>query len=275
MMKRAPTLGVKVALAASMKGKPQAEGTAGGRFPKTDWSALVRLGKAGEIDQRRILETVFRQYWRPAYQYLRAMRPVGDDAAKDMVQEFFTTLLARGGLHRLAPEKGSFRAFLGMSVVYEARDPDRGRPVAVKVIRDGLLDQLRNEANAAARLRYPGIVAVHEVGPGFIVMDYVEGSSLDHALAGLTLEEKLRIFEAVVRAVEYAHAQGVVHRDIKPGNVLLEADGHVRLTDFGLAGIIGDKDAHPGSLIGTPHYMAPEQVRGQAPGPAADIWALC
>lgn len=165
----------------------------------------------------------------------------------------------------------------GMSVVYEARDLRLGRRVALKVLKEVGPERVRREAEAAARLRHPNVVAVHEVGPDYIVMDLVEGRTLAEALPGLGREERLRILEAVAEAVAHAHAHGVVHRDLKPANILLEPGGRVVLTDFGLARLEGGEDlTRTGAVIGTPHFMAPEQVRGEGRrvGPAADVWAL-
>ncbi|HZE99920.1 MAG TPA: serine/threonine-protein kinase, partial [Planctomycetota bacterium] len=137
----------------------------------------------------------------------------------------------------------------GMGVVYEAFDPDLKRTVALKVLKQADADRLRREASAAAKLRHPNIVTVYEVGPDFIAMEYLGGpvAKIDRA-----------VLETVAGAVAYAHAQGVVHRDLKPGNVLRDADGRVVLTDFGLEG------------AGTPGYKAPEGVSG----PAIDVHAL-
>ncbi len=165
----------------------------------------------------------------------------------------------------------------GMAVVYEARDPDLGRRVALKVLKEGNLERLRREAAAAAKLRHPNVVAVHEVGPDFIAMDFVEGRTLAEALPGMALPDRVRALETIARAVGHAHAEGVVHRDLKPANVLLEPGGRPVLTDFGLAKIEGGEDlTRTGAVAGTPHYMAPEQVRGEIRrvGPAADVWAL-
>lgn len=165
----------------------------------------------------------------------------------------------------------------GMSVVYEARDPRLGRRVALKVLQEVGPERARREAEAAARLRHPNVVTVHEVGPDYIVMDLVEGRTLAEALPDLDRGERLRILEAVAEAVAHAHAHGVIHRDLKPANVLLESGGRPVLTDFGLARLEGGEDlTRTGAVIGTPHYMAPEQVRGEGPraGPPADVWAL-
>jgi tetratricopeptide (TPR) repeat protein len=141
----------------------------------------------------------------------------------------------------------------GMGVVYEAFDPDLKRTVALKVLKQKDSDRLRREAAAAAKLRHPNIVTIHEVGPDFIAMEFVPGKSP-------TIPDR-RVLATVARAVAYAHAQGVVHRDLKPGNILIDADGRVVLTDFGLA---------TEQSGGTPGYRAPEGVIG----PAADVWAL-
>ena len=127
----------------------------------------------------------------------------------------------------------------GMAVVYEALDPDLGRKVALKVLKEGSLARLRREAMAAAKLRHPNVVAVHEVGPDFIVMDLVEGRTLSEALPSLALQERLRILHAIAGAVASAHEQGVVHRDLKATNVILDRSGRPVLTDFGLAKIEG------------------------------------
>jgi tetratricopeptide (TPR) repeat protein len=136
----------------------------------------------------------------------------------------------------------------GMGIVYEAFDPDLRRTVALKVLKKEDSDRLRREASAAAKLRHPNIVTVHEVGADYIAMEFVPGRA---AITRATLA-------AVARAVAYAHAQGVVHRDLKPGNLL--ADGNrVVITDFGLA---TEKTG------GTPGYSAPTT------GPEADVFAL-
>jgi tetratricopeptide (TPR) repeat protein/predicted Ser/Thr protein kinase len=163
----------------------------------------------------------------------------------------------------------------GMAVVYEALDPTLGRPVALKVLKEGNHERLRREAAAAAKLRHPNVVAVHEVGLDYIAMDLIRGKTLAEAAGGLKPDERLAILETVARAVAHAHAQGVIHRDLKPHNILIEPDGRVVLTDFGLARIDGGEDlTRTGAVFGTPHYMAPEQVQGTGSSPATDVWAL-
>ncbi len=163
----------------------------------------------------------------------------------------------------------------GTAVVYEAFDPDLGRKVAIKALRDGTVDRLRLEATAAARLHHPNIVTVHEVGPDFIVMDYIHGRTLAAAMPLLPLQERVRLIATVARAVDHAHCQGVVHRDLKPGNILIQTDGRAVLTDFGLAKLTDGEDLTvTGGIMGTPQYMAPEQVRGRGFGTSVDVWAL-
>ncbi len=162
--------------------------------------------------------------------------------------------------------------------VYKARDPELDRLVAVKVPRAGSLgstgqeDRFLREARSVAQLRHPGIVTVHDVGQAdgvpYLVSEYVEGVTLaDRLTAGrLTFREAAELVAALADALAYAHAQGVVHRDVKPANVMLDFEGRPRLMDFGLA----KRDAGEvtmtleGHVLGTPAYMSPEQARGQS-----------
>jgi len=163
----------------------------------------------------------------------------------------------------------------GMAVVYEAVDPALGRSVALKVLKEGNRERLQREAQASAKLRHPNVVAVHEVGPDFIAMDLIRGKTFAEELPTMAVDRRLDVVETVARAVAHAHSQGVIHRDLKPQNILIESDGRVVLTDFGLARIDGGEDlTRTGAVFGTPHYMAPEQVQGGPSGPATDVWAL-
>jgi len=182
----------------------------------------------------------------------------------------------------------------GMGVVFEAQDPDLGRRVALKVLKEDAADptaaeRLRREASIAAQLRHPGIIAVHEVGSTrprtgpplpFIAMDYIEGTTLAGLLEGKATERKvlLRILEDVARAVAHAHTQGVVHRDLKPANVIVDRSGRAYLGDFGIARAASfvSRLTEARFIVGTPEYMSPEQAedRVEDVGPASDIHAL-
>jgi len=176
----------------------------------------------------------------------------------------------------------------GMGVVYEAEDEALGRRVAVKVLAAELAssneaERLRREARTVARLEHPGIVPVHEVGElpdgrVFYAMKLVRGEPLD-VRAGRTPSrtERLRTFLRVCEAVGFAHANGVVHRDLKPGNVMVGEFGAVLVMDWGLAkGAQDAARASSGWVAGTPGWMAPEQARGDesAVDAASDVYGL-
>ena len=185
-----------------------------------------------------------------------------------------------GGRYRLLRVIGAG----GMGRVWLADDELLGRRVAVKEIgtpasATASLDlQLAtmHEARAAARIDHPGVVHVFDViwrpGTSWIVMEYVPGRSLQDALP-LPHRDAARIGLGVLAALRVAHAAGVLHRDVKPHNVLLAEDGRVVLSDFGLAGV-EDADPSPDTVVGSPHYVAPERVRGADSGAAADLWSL-
>lgn len=179
----------------------------------------------------------------------------------------------------------------GMGVVYEARQKSLRRTVAIKMILAGQLasdEAVRRfyaEAQAAAGLSHPHIVPVFEVGQDagrhFFSMGYVDGQSLSARVAKdgpLAPAEAARLVETISQAVDYAHQQGVVHRDLKPQNVLLTKDGRPLVTDFGLAKQMGELDGLTvsGQLVGTPSFMSPEQAQGRIEevGPLSDVYAL-
>ncbi|WP_128379150.1 serine/threonine-protein kinase [Streptomyces cavernae] len=179
----------------------------------------------------------------------------------------------------------------GMGTVWRAKDEMVDREVAVKEPRvpDHLPEReranaherMRREARAAARLDHPAVVNVHDVavvdGRPWIVMELVHGRSLGAALQEGTLDvrEAARIGLEVLGALEAAHAAGVLHRDVKPDNVLLGRHDRVVLTDFGIAQIEGETAlTDTGGFVGSPEYIAPERVLGQRPGPASDLWSL-
>ncbi|MEV7421269.1 protein kinase [Streptomyces sp. NPDC091212] len=196
--------------------------------------------------------------------------------------------LLLAGRYRLGASIGSG----GMGRVWRAHDEVLHRVVAIKELTAGryvseadravLHERTRKEARAAARITHPAVVTVHDVldhdGRPWIVMQYVDGPSLADAAkesGPMDIRETARIGLAVLEALSAAHAAGVLHRDVKPGNVLLARDGHVLLTDFGIAAIEGDSTiTRTGEIVGSIDYLAPERVRGHDPGPASDLWSL-
>ncbi|MFJ5557739.1 protein kinase [Streptomyces sp. NPDC093250] len=192
------------------------------------------------------------------------------------------------GRYRLGNSIGSG----GMGRVWRAHDEVLHRAVAIKELtaalyvsdseRARLLARTRAEARAAARINHSAVVTVHDVlehdGRPWIVMELVEGHSLADAVneqERVEPREAARIGLWVLRALRAAHTAGVLHRDVKPGNVLLARDGRVLLTDFGIAQIDGDTAiTRTGEVVGSVDYLAPERIRGHDPGPSSDLWAL-
>ncbi|MEW2398724.1 serine/threonine-protein kinase [Streptomyces sp. NPDC046862] len=196
--------------------------------------------------------------------------------------------LLLAGRYRLVDSIGSG----GMGRVWRARDEVLHRAVAVKELtaalyvtdseRARLFARTDAEARAAARINHSAVVTVHDVldhdNRPWIVMELVEGASLADAVKErerVEAREVARIGLWVLRALSAAHDAGVLHRDVKPGNVLLAEDGRVLLTDFGIAQVEGDTTiTKTGEIVGSVDYIAPERVRGQDPGRASDLWAL-
>ncbi|MGW7311355.1 serine/threonine-protein kinase, partial [Streptomyces sp. NPDC054835] len=187
----------------------------------------------------------------------------------------------------------------GMGTVWRARDTALHREVALKEVRPpdpaiaaahpGLALQLREravrEARALARLAHPHVVTIHHIvepaphsgGHPWIVMELVKGGSLHDRLAQgpMPVSDVARLGLEVLSALRAAHAEGVLHRDVKPANVLLRPDGSAVLTDFGIAALQGATNlTATGDLIGSPEYIAPERVRGQEGNPSSDLWSL-
>src|SRR5207302_3684409 len=180
----------------------------------------------------------------------------------------------------------------GMGEVWQASDTRLDRTVAVKVLKAELsgdaefLHRFRTEARTTASLNHPGIAAVHDYGEttadelsiAYLVMELVEGEPLAGIIARngrLGAEHTLEVLEQAGRALQAAHQQGLVHRDIKPGNILVTGNGTVKITDFGIAKAA---DAAPvtrsGMVMGTAHYIAPEQALGQDAEPTSDVYSL-
>lgn len=210
--------------------------------------------------------------------------PVFDD---DGIRKFL-----QDNLHKYVIQDAISRG--GQGLVYRARQVHTHRDVAIKVLADGVfatrqqLERFLREIELAARLRHPNIVSIHDSGTvqnrPYCVMEYVDGEPIDGyiLLEQPDLSARIRLFTKVCRAVSYAHQRGVIHRDLKPANIVVDQDGEPRLLDFGLAKDVFSTEASGaglsvhGQVIGTLHYLSPEQVRGE-PGEIdtrTDIYAL-
>ncbi|MCA9205919.1 MAG: serine/threonine protein kinase, partial [Planctomycetales bacterium] len=189
-------------------------------------------------------------------------------------------------------ERYEFESLIGVggyANVYLALDRRLHRKVAVKVLRreraksSREIDQFLNEARTVADLDHSGIVPVYDVaklenGLPYVVMQYIAGQSLEQSFATrrYSLRESVELVSKLAMALQYAHQRGCFHRDIKPGNILLDRNGEPRISDFGLAVRYADQGAKAGEIAGTPRYMSPEQVKGEAHrlDGRTDIWAL-
>src|SRR5579884_2532435 len=166
----------------------------------------------------------------------------------------------------------------GMGVVYRAYQASLSREVALKVLprwfamQPGFAERFLSEARAAARLHHPNIVAIHDIGEAdglqYIVMQFLRGETLDALMRSsgpLPPARALSIAEQIASALDYAHAQGIIHRDVKPANVIVGEGDHATLTDFGIARLAEQtvQRTVTGAILGTPEYMAPEQAEGR------------
>jgi TonB family protein len=173
-----------------------------------------------------------------------------------------------------------------MGRVYSAWDPAVGRVVAIKTVKRELLTRdtapdylrrFRNEGIAVGALNHPSIVAVYDVGEDFLVMEYVEGRTLQSVLrerGHLPPEEVQRLLAPVAEAVDFAHKRSIVHRDIKPSNVMVPSDGPPKLMDFGVAKVETSVMTATGQILGSPTYMSPEQIAGQMVTGLSDVYSL-
>jgi serine/threonine-protein kinase len=174
-----------------------------------------------------------------------------------------------------------------MGVVYRALDPMLNRPVAIKVMSDALArdDELRKrflrEAQAAGSLQHPNVVTVYDFGEVdghlYIAMEFVTGEDLEAMLARrapITVAQKIDIVVDVLNGLGYAHKRGIVHRDIKPANIRVDEEGRARIMDFGIAHLQSSKMTRTGLMVGTPAYMAPEQITSGTITPATDIFSI-
>ncbi len=173
-----------------------------------------------------------------------------------------------------------------MGRVYRALDPVVGRTVAIKTVKTEhlsrkeapeYLKRFRREAQAAGALSHPHIVSIFDVGDGYLVMEYLEGRTLQDLIkekGRIEPAEALRILAPVADAIDHAHRAGVIHRDIKPANVMVLEDGRVKLLDFGIAHLASSVMTNTGQVLGSPSYMAPEQVAGLEVTSRTDVYAL-
>src|SRR2546425_10917484 len=173
----------------------------------------------------------------------------------------------------------------GMGEVYKARDTRLDRTVAIKICAEQFSERFEREARAGAALNHPPICTLHDMGPNYLVMEYIEGPTL----AGpMPLADALPIARQIAEALEAAHEKGIIHRDLKPANIKLTLDGKVKVLDFGLAKAFDNdtRSSDPansptltisptraGMILGTAGYMSPEQARGVQVDKRVDIWA--
>src|SRR5438105_1441253 len=187
------------------------------------------------------------------------------------------------GRYQVLEELGSG----AMGVVYLCVGPRLARPVAGKVVRESehmtptekeqFQGRFRNEAEAAGRLNHPGIVQIYDIGPSYLVMEYLDGKALSTLLkAGqvFTVQDVCSIVLQVSDAIDYAHKHGIVHRDIKPANIMMMDDGGVKVMDFGVARLESSTLTVAGTVVGSVRYMAPEQMMGEKVDGRADVFSL-
>ncbi len=174
----------------------------------------------------------------------------------------------------------------GMGSIFQATHKETGRPAAIKILHAGyardeeFVGRFIQEARAAGRLSHPNIIKVFNVGRTangryYFTMELVKGSTLTQRLAGLSTRDAARLFLDIADALDYAHKRGIIHRDIKPDNILIGKDGEPKLTDLGIAVLDQPNMAQSGPrVLGTPHYMSPEQASGKNITATTDIYSL-
>jgi Tol biopolymer transport system component/predicted Ser/Thr protein kinase len=163
----------------------------------------------------------------------------------------------------------------GMGEVYRARDTRLGRTVAIKICKEQFTERFEREARAIAALNHPNICALYDVGPNYLVMEYVEGETLRGPVG---VEEALPLASQICEALDAAHEKGIVHRDLKPVNIKVTTEGKVKVLDFGLAKAFGpegpEAPTQTQAIVGTAPYMSPEQAQGKNVDRRTDIWAF-
>ncbi|MBP1759434.1 MAG: serine/threonine protein kinase, partial [Firmicutes bacterium] len=176
----------------------------------------------------------------------------------------------------------------GMAIVYKAKDLLLNRVVTIKVLREqfvtdeDFIRRFRREAQSAASLSHPNIVSIYDVGKDgdteYIVMEYVEGRNLKEIIreyAPLSTEQSINLARQITGAIQNAHENHIIHRDIKPHNILVTADGHAKVTDFGIARAVSSATVtHTGDIVGSVHYLSPEQAKGIQSNEQSDIYSL-
>ncbi len=178
----------------------------------------------------------------------------------------------------------------GMGVVYHGHDPLLNRPVAIKILSQQLVqnpeakERFIREAQAAARLNHPNITAIFDIneheGIYYLVFEFITGSSLDKILKAqqgkpMSVVDALNIFVPMSQALNYAHEHGIIHRDVKPGNVMYTENKEVKVGDFGIAFVeMSQTLTQPGQIVGSVFYFSPEQARGEKVDRRADIYSL-
>src|SRR6202020_297191 len=175
----------------------------------------------------------------------------------------------------------------GMGVVYKARDTRLDRMVALKVSTEQYSERLEREAQAVAALNHPNICQIYDVGPDYLVLEYIDGQPL---IGPLPVEETVRLAIQIASALEEAHSRGILHRDLKPANIMVTPNGTAKLLDFGLAKLTPERTGAkaalptqaatdemlttPGQAMGTVAYMSPEQARGEELDVRTDLWSF-
>lgn len=242
-----------------------------------------RFGRGGVYSVRDFVDSKFHS--------TGANDPANDptnDPANDPAPEALATPRASGKVraqHRIGRfELVEVLGHGSMGSVYRARDTDAGREVALKVTKlqdnPSRVERFRREGTITASLDHPGIVGVHsaglEEGVPWIAYELVEGHTLAEAFASAELDARVQLVVEAGQALGYAHSRGVVHRDVKPANILVDTAGRVRVADFGLAlALSADRMTATGAFLGTPLFMSPEQFSGKKKAtPASDVWSL-
>jgi eukaryotic-like serine/threonine-protein kinase len=198
-----------------------------------------------------------------------------DQRAADLITDSTQTQVTAGS--RLGPYKIETPLGKGgMGQVFRATDTRLGRTVAIKISHERFSDRVERESRTIAALNHPHICTLHDVGPNYLVMELIEGETLAARLkrGRLSLEQTIQFGTQIAAALAAAHAKGIVHRDLKPANVMLTKSG-VKVLDFGLAKSAADSTlTAEGAIMGTPAYMAPEQLEGRNADERTDIYAL-